>query len=301
MLEKLPALHDVGQIQPAGTVLIFDFETELVTAVSANLDQRVANWSVDAAIGTQAEDVLGSTMLHDVRNASALPSIARIPEPLGVTNLGVNDIEVSVFHSGQHIVVEFCDAQTEPSALSLVKDLVRLDERMRKGVDLIGALTDVAALIRIMSGYDRVQAVALRPDGRAEVIAESRRSTLEATLGEVLQTPLSGANLHLPPYRIVADAESDPVSVLSQRPDRVDLALCQTIMPKEDRSRFLSEIGMRSEMILPIRTSDRLWGALIFQSSRPRCPNLRFKYISIALAPLLKEMLVRWFENARAT
>ena len=55
MLESLPTLQNVGQVQPAGTLVVLDADIEKVVAVSANIDQRIAGWSAETAIGASAD------------------------------------------------------------------------------------------------------------------------------------------------------------------------------------------------------------------------------------------------------
>lgn len=291
MLKSLPALHDVGQIQPAGTVLVFDGTSETVVAASANLEQRITNWTAAEAIGASATDVLGPSIMHDARNASILPSFQRLPELLGVTNLGAQDAQISVHGARENIVVEICDAQPEPSALTLVKDLSRLEDRMQKGRNMAEVLRDTVGLMRIMSGYDQVLALRLRPDGRAEVLGDSRRATLDQVAVGDMPWPLERTGTRVPPYRYVADAQSRPVRVVSNNASPIDLALCQTVMPAPGHIGALAGLGLRSQMILPIVTERALWGALAFQGQRPRLPSPRFTYVCMLVAPLLKEIL----------
>ncbi len=291
MLESLPALHDVGYIQPAGAVLVLDGKTEVIVAASANLETRIANWTAPETIGIHARDVLGSAIIHDARNASILPSFERLPEMLGVTNLGVQDIEISVHGADKHTVMEICDAQPEPSALTLVKDLSRLEDRMRDGRDMSEVLCEITGLIRLMSGYDRVQALRLHADGHAVLVSESRRTSVEQAAGTELPWPLDDDTTRLPPYRYVIDAQSPASPVLSDSADDIDLALCHTLMPSPGHLKTLTELGLRSEMIVPLQTDRQVWGALVFQGQRPRIPNPRFTYVCLALAPLLKEVL----------
>ena len=291
MLESLPALHDVGQVQPAGAVLVIDAETEEIVASSANLESRVAHWSAEDALGTRADAVLGRPVLHDIRNAAILPSFTRLPEFLGVTNLGASDIEISVHGAGGHIVVEVCDAQPEPSALTLVKDLSRIEDRMRASHDMAELFKTLAGLMRIMSGYDRLQALQLKGDGTTVVLAESCRALLESTLRQDLPAPMALSGAQLPPYRYVVDAACRPASVLALAEIGVELSLCQTVMPTPAHCQLLTELGMRSEMIIPLRSDDELWGFIVFQGQRARSPSPRFKYLCMSMAPLLNEML----------
>ena len=291
MLESLPALHDVGHIQPAGVVLVFDGKSETIVAASNNLETRIANWSAAEAIGLQADEVLGHAIIHDARNAEILPSFQRLPELLGVTNLGAGDIEISVHGTGQHVVVEICEAQPEPSALKLIKDLTRLEDRMRHGQTMSDVLCDAVGLFRIMSGYDLVQAIRLRPDGQAVLVAESRRAALELAPGTHVPWPLEADTLRFPPFRNLVDAESPPVHVIARAETDIDLGLCQTIMPSARHIADLSRMGIRSELTVPLATDDTVWGAFVFQGQRPRTPSPRFTYLCMSLAPLLKEML----------
>ena len=292
MLESLPALHDVGHIQPAGVVLVFEAKSETIVAASSNLETRIAGWTAAEAIGLQADEVLGHTIVHDARNAEILPSFQRLPELLGVTNLGAGDIEISVHGAGDLVVVEICEAQPEPSALKLIKDLTRLEDRMRGGRSMPEVLGDVVGLFRIMSGYDQVQAIRLRSDDQGSLVAESRRTALELVPGTRVPWPLEAGTARFPPYRYLVDAEGPPVRVVSNVNATLDLGLCQTVIPSTRHLGELTKQGIRSELTIPLPGDNHIWGAFVFQSHRPRAPSPRFTYLCMSLAPLFKEMLI---------
>ena len=293
MLESLPTLQNVGQVQPAGTLVVLDADIEKVVAVSANIDQRIAGWSAETAIGASADVLLGDSVVHNIRNAAILPSFQRLPEPLEVVDLGGGDMAPSAHGRGNVVLVEFCDAGARPSALTLLRDLARTEDRLRSSDDVGASLKRISGLIRIMSGYDRVQVVLFSANGTAKLIATNSAGASKDTDPSEIVIPWTDETPEVPPSFMVSDARARPTAVFSESLAALDLTLCATAQPREDRLQHLQALGMVSELVLPIRDETRMLGALIFQSRRARMPSLRFRYFCTAVTPYLTQLLSR--------
>ena len=294
MPETPPTIHDVGFIQPFASVIAYRAEDETIVAASGNLAEFVQGIGPEKALGQKPDAVLGASLVHAIRNAQALPALRECPELLGEADLGAGLLEASAFALEDLIVVDLMMGQPQMSSLDLLKDFGRLSERMQGATDTPGLLTQLASLIRIMSGYDRVQAVRAGQGNSCTVIAESRRGSLPDNLGVVLPCPEPVAAQPHPPYHYIQDVNDVAVPILGHSSTALELCLLPSSQPRAGRLENLATQGMQAELVLPLSVEGQLWGALLFQHRRPRAPTPRFRQTCRAIRPLLEAWLTRF-------
>ncbi len=292
----MPEGHDVGWIQPSAAVVVLRTSDESIVAASANLSQFIPDAEVDKTLGNMAEKILGPTLMHAVRNARTLPHLETQPELLGEFDLGSGPFECTAFAIGDLIVAELLKGEMQGSALELLKDMRRLTEKMQGAGDCQGLLQQVIGLIRILSGYDRAQALQFDGDASCRVIAESRRGSLPETLGSVVNAPIVITDTPMKSCHHVNDADAEPVAVSTTTQDKLDLSLLAMLQPDAIRLQSLARQDLKADFILPLATDGRLWGALHFQHRRPRTPSSRFRQACLAIRPLIEAHLAR-FDN----
>lgn len=294
MPETQPEIHDVGWIQPFASVVAYRAEDGTVVAASTNLAQFVKGMGPEDALGRTAEAVLGATLVHAIRNAQALPVFHDCPEPLGEVDLGNGFLEASAFALDDLIVVDLMVGQSQLSSLDLLKDIGRLSERLQGATDTPALLTQLASLIRIMSGFDRVQALRAGPGNNCTVIAESRRGSLPDSLGMIMPCPEPVAAQPHPPYHYIQDVNDVAVPIRGTFTSPLELCLLPSSQPRPGRLESLATQGMEAELVLPLSVDGQLWGALLFQHRRPRAPTPRFRQTCRAIRPLLEAWLMRF-------
>ena len=80
-------------------------------------------------------------------------------------------------HQRDHyIVVELLPSELEPSALRLLKDVSRLGFAASYSETPVAAFRDIAKLLRLMSGYDRVQIAKFTSDGKGQLVIDTHRT-----------------------------------------------------------------------------------------------------------------------------
>lgn len=286
MLERCQKYHVVGQVQPASAVVVFDLSSEKIVGASENFGTFHDNGSLEFVVGRTGLEVLGRTAIHDLRNAATIDTFERCPEFLGTWDLGNAPLDVTAYRSGGLVIVEIMAARSQVSSLVLVKDIARMNDRISSGSDLVEMLSAVARPLRILSGFDRLQVLSAEGHGTFKVLAESTRSAMVETVGEVMQSSFLGSDAPFPPMQLISDSKATPVNILSLNDDPLDLRLAKSAFPRTERLAQLDELGMRSDMVQPIVINGKLWGALLFQNRRPRVPSLRFTMVSSSIMSL---------------
>ena len=75
--------HMPGTIQPAGAVLAVDANSSAVVQVSVNIQSYPGLRPTDV-LGRTIPDLLGTRVVHEIRNAQTLSSFAETREPPGI-------------------------------------------------------------------------------------------------------------------------------------------------------------------------------------------------------------------------
>ena len=119
---------------------------------------------------------MGGKFLHALRNAAALPSIKKDSEPLGVFEFDRGSMDGRAHQRDHYIVVELLPSELEPSALRLLKDVSRLGFAASYSETPVAAFRDIAKLLRLMSGYDRVQIAKFTSDGKGQLVIDTHRT-----------------------------------------------------------------------------------------------------------------------------
>lgn len=294
MPDRVSTGYDVGGIQSVGALIGYRKEDEKVVVVSDNLSDFAPNRHANDVLGKSAEHVLGGKVLHSVRNAQSLPNIQRSPELLGPVTLAGAELEASVFEAEDLAVLEFTAGHSHVSGLDLIRDVGRLSDRMKgaEGVDIL--FSRILGLIRILSGYDRVQVLQCRVEDTCIVIAESRRGPVPETLGMESANPMPTRHRLHPPYLFVHDIHDKAATLRSNRAGSLELPLLSIPKPTPAMVAQLGEQDMQAELLIPLIIDGLLWGVLAFQHRRPRSPSPHFRYVCRTIQPLLEAWLSCW-------
>jgi hypothetical protein len=156
--------------------------------------------------------------------------------------------------------------------------LYRILQRIRLSLELQDILTATVAEVRSFLGVDRVKIYEFHTDGSGQVVAEAiHEHRLPSLLG--LNFPTDD----IPPYarelfikarmRSVVDVESHRIGhSLMTHSDiaqwRFDTIQYRPIDPCH--AEYLTAMGVRSSVVVPIFVSDRLWGLLVAHHSTSR-------------------------------
>lgn len=276
-----------------GSLISFEKNGDRIAVVSDNLDEFAPALNPKDVLGKNAEHVLGAEVLHAIRNAQILPNIQDTPEFLGAITIADDRLEVSMFETGDLIVLEMMAVHSHISALDLVRDISRLSDRMKGATNIEMYFSRILGLIRILSGYDRVQVLQHKTAETSTVIAESRRGPVPEILGADIARPIPLRPTGQPPYRIIHDTQEAAVVLRSVNEGQLELPLLSTPEPKPAKLAQLVDLKMQAELAVPLTLEDRLWGELQFQHRRPKSPSAHFRYVCRAIRPLLEAWIAQ--------
>ncbi len=133
---------------------------------------------------------------------------------------------------------------------------------------------NLVSSISNMIGYDRVMVYRFLDDGTGKVIAESNHSGLENFLGlhyPESDIPRQARALYLKKReRIFSNAHAEPVPILSQTADAIDLTYSSVRAMSPVHAQYIRNSGASSSFSTSIIVENRLWGLLTCQNAEPK-------------------------------
>ncbi|MEM8718286.1 MAG: ATP-binding protein [Cyanobacteria bacterium P01_G01_bin.39] len=169
-----------------------------------------------------------------------------------------------------------------PTSDSLEMLLHRMTNRIRQSLELSVILAGVTDEVRSFLGTDRVKVYRFKSDGSGEVVAESiYQSNLPSLLGQHFPAediPLEIRQLYLTRReRTIVDVATKQIGMSSLTNDCHN-ATSSSIEGEAIQFRtvdpchvdYLTAMGVRSSLVVPIMDEDRLWGLLVSHHSSPR-------------------------------
>ena len=187
--------------------------------------------------------------------------------------------------------------EIEAASLSAEESLLnRIATKIRCSLELPEILTTTAQEIRAFLNTDRVKIYSFHTDGSGEVIAESiRNHRLPSLLG--LHFPADDIPLHARQMflkarqRVIVDVAAGR-KILSQLdcPNTGESLISEDIhyCPVDECHReYLSTMGVRSSLTMPILHQNQLWGLLVSHNVKPR----RYSDRELKIVQLLVDQL----------
>lgn len=151
-------------LQSRGALLAFDYGTEQFAWGSENAHKWVGHYAFNSLAGSTAFQIFEHSLTHAQRNANSHPLDLGKRDRLGVFTIADRTCEAWMFRTEKHFVVELtrCPDGPEPMGFTTLGDVQTLNRRLKVNHDAT-ALTDCAAVLRTLSGYNCV--AVLRNDG----------------------------------------------------------------------------------------------------------------------------------------
>ncbi|MBK5969482.1 GAF domain-containing protein, partial [Thiorhodovibrio winogradskyi] len=266
-------IHFSGAIQPHGVLLALhgpDWRIVQATATGRELLGIAAEDLLERTL----EQALGAVLVSAVRDALAAyqaqpsaPYSFPWPSPLDARAL------TGYVHESDGLVL--LELEPEPPAGAVPGDLLAMAVRglnpIRAQKDLTAKLHNAAALLRDLTGYDRVMIYRLDPvDWHGEVVAESRRDALEPFLGlhyPASDIPVQARQLYLiNRTRVIVDIDYVPVPLtpalnpVSGQPLDLSHSLLRSVSPVHVE--YMRNMGVRASLTLSLYREERLWGLI---------------------------------------
>ena len=270
-------IHIIGSIQPIGALVALDETTGRIAFTSANA-AALLGWSAEALLGQSLVDLLGEDAAADLlaRDLAPLhPELLR-PHFLDVRRPGGGVARLECFphrHDGR-LLLEFVPDEARPVNL-WEEDLIRqriISDLVRPETQSELARTS-AAIIREITGFDRVMIYRFAPDRHGEVIAESTQRP-DSFLG--LHYPASDIpdpawrHFRLNLLRSIPDIHAAAVPILalgdasakadSARPLDLTYSKLRAVAPVHVE--YLGNMGVGASMSISLIANDKLWGLI---------------------------------------
>ncbi|MDJ1017604.1 MAG: HWE histidine kinase domain-containing protein [Paracoccaceae bacterium] len=276
-------IHRPDRIQSFACLLAFSTDW-LVTRASANVAEVLRRESKDV-IGMRAVDLLDEDMVHEIRGQAQLLSTPDTVNRIFGQPLKPDDalFDISLHLSGEEFVVEFEPASDRPRSNDI--NLVQSMTARLRGRDTVEALATEAALcLRAMTRFDRVMVYRFNEDGSGNVIAESRKPSLESYQGlrfPATDIPKQARALYLrSPLRLISDAGDPTVPIEPSRDGHggaLDLSLSVSRAVSPIHIEYLKNMGVGASMSASIIRDGKLWGLFACHSVEPRHVDFRLR------------------------
>jgi PAS domain S-box-containing protein len=155
--------------------------------------------------------------------------------------------------------------------------LHRMIDRIRQSLELPEILTATVAEVRDFLQTDRVMVYQFQADGSGEVVAESIHDRQLPSLlrhnfpaGDI---PAEARELFLSArQRSIVDVEAQEIGVSPLDSTSIGKGLCDIRFRPVDpcHVEYLTAMGVRSSLVVPILDQNQLWGLLVSHHSQPR-------------------------------
>lgn len=260
-------IHLPGQIQPHGTLLVFDADARLIgwaANARAMLHLPMAPFpgaTLDQIAPSMEVMELVLECQRDMADGESTPMTIE-------TSLGGRPFDC-IAHAYQHqVLVEFeLRPQHTDTIMSQVMRGQRSYDRLKRQKTIESLLQLAVEQVRSMTGFDRVMAYRFRHDDSGEVVAEACLDTLVPYLGQrypASDIPAQARRLYtINTLRLIPDVGYQAVPVLgaaSASPIDMSHGVLRSVSPVHVE--YLQNMGVRASMSVSILVNGRLWGML---------------------------------------
>lgn len=274
----LEPIHTPGSVQPFGAMLAGPSDLSKIEYCSANVSEY---FGVEPSnlLGTRFTELLGSNVVHDLRNLASMSTAYTQRERLGMYELPFGAFEIYLHvNPNRQVVVEFEAFEPAPSRSRNAP----VDE-MRKYLAAASARASIKQMLNAcvvglkeLTGYDRVMAYQYEQNGDGEVVAEVRSNGADSFLGlryPAWDVPTQARALQVKnPLRMLADVRQEPVPVLAydhQLPP-LDMSLSHLRGISPIHVEYLANMGVAATLTIGLVVDGRLWGMFSCHHLSPR-------------------------------
>jgi chemotaxis family two-component system sensor kinase Cph1 len=260
-------IHRPGQIQPQGTLFVFD--DSLCLIAWAQNAQLMLSLAIAPVQNISLEELFG---LSDVMKL-VLECRSEMTDgetaPMTIETVIGGKLFDCIAHAYLHqILVEFeIRPHYSASIVSQVMRGQRSYDRLKRQKTVNSLLQLAVEQVREITGFDRVMAYRFRQDDSGEVVAEARQQTLVPYLGQrypASDIPAQARRLYvLNTLRLIADVNYQSVPILAE-PSSAAIDLSHSVLRSVSpvHIEYLQNMGVGASMSVSILVNGRLWGML---------------------------------------
>jgi light-regulated signal transduction histidine kinase (bacteriophytochrome)/CheY-like chemotaxis protein len=265
-------IHIPGSIQPHGCLLACDMCLTAIRRASDNAAEILGQ--AGTLIGKTPSDVLGPSLLHDLRNALATASTAARPALLMDMSIGDRVFDIAVHQYKSAVIIEFEPAPSAGQPLHIAREMIG---RISDIVDVDRLVQRAGRIVAGATGYDRVMVYRLEEDGSGKVVSETKRADLESFLGQYFPAsdiPQQARALYLKnTIRVISDASGARVPVtpaIDGSGEPLDLSFAHLRSVSPIHCEYMRNMGVAASMSISIILDGQLWGLIACHHYSPR-------------------------------
>lgn len=273
-------VHLSGAIQPHGYLVVCSMPGWFIDHVSVNLAQALG-MEPEAMIGQSLDGLLPEDLMHALGNAATTVMM----ESGGQQHIAQADLgplggrcDFCLYRTGGRLYIEIepneRDALQGQQPLALAQGMIN---RLAGTADMEEFFDRAVQQMRSMTGFDRVMIYRFMHDGSGEVIAEARRSGMEAYLGlhyPASDIPAPARELYRRNrLRCIEDAGYTPVPIhpgvdRQGRPLNLGDTALRSVAPVH--LEYLRNMGVGASMSVSVLVNGALWGLIACHHRVPR-------------------------------
>jgi chemotaxis family two-component system sensor kinase Cph1 len=268
-------IHLPGQIQPHGSLLVFDTNARLI-GWAANAE-ALLHLPTAPAPGIALDQVAPSpeVMRLVLECRDDMAEGETVPMTIEAC-LGGQLFDCIAHAYRDQVLVEFeLRQQQTDTIVSQVMRGQRSYDRLKRQKTVDSLLQLAVEQVRAMTGFDRVMAYRFRQDDSGEVVAEACVDTLVPYLGQrypASDIPAQARRLYtINTLRLIPDTGYRPVPVLgaaAAAPIDMSHSVLRSVSPVH--LEYLQNMGVRASMSVSILVNGRLWGMLACHHMHPK-------------------------------
>lgn len=268
------AIHTPGTIQQFGCLIAGDIKTGKLDIASQNCSSFLG-MQASELIGAPIDKLLSEENAHSLRNLLSRNSTLHQREYVGAQAFGEQILDFSAHRFEDTFRLEISKQTKNPvDGLQAMYGVIN-------ELQSLTSFDDIFALsvrrVREITNFERVMFYRFLPDGAGEVVAEDRSVVAASYLGlryPAWDIPKQARALYAKtPIRIISDVQEDAVPLLGDTPERAatfDMSLAILRGTSPVHLEYLSNMGIRSSLTLPIVVDNELWGLIACHDSQPR-------------------------------
>lgn len=272
-------IHIPGSIQPAGHLLVLEARSLKLLQASAEAASLLGG-PIEKALGT-VPGLLDPTL----RDVLASDMLGPSPAQVGIIQPVSGPAYQAIAHrqAGGPVILELEILPTGAGDTleALYPLLSRSLEELRAAATLNDLMARAAAVVRALTGFDRVLIYRFDPDWNGTVVAEDRNETLPSYLG--LRFPASDipaqarALYTINRLRLISDASYRPVPLVppllpgSRKPLDMSFSVLRSVSPVHVE--YMRNMGTAASMSVSLIHDGRLWGLVSCHHATPRRPS----------------------------
>lgn len=279
-------IHLAGSIQPHGVLLVVREPDNVIIQASANAASFL---KIDPIVGRPLSELDGNLLLQILPHLSgplhSKPMTLRCR--LGSPQQRFDCTIHRPSNGGLIIELEPAGSSGNPAPV-----LDGAFHRITSSSSLRGLCDETAAILKEITGYDRVMVYRFDEEGHGEIFSERRRPDLEAFLGNrypASDIPQIARRLYeRNRVRLLVDVNYTPIplqprlSPLNGRDLDMSLSCLRSMSPIHQK--YLQNMGVGATLVCSLMVCNRLWGLIACHHYEPRFIPFDMRAVCEALA-----------------